>query len=290
MGLSIGFANPPALPIKPADAPKTAAIKPVAAKPAAKLNLPFEEVEITTKDNFNLMGRLYDQTQRGDDEEAAEAPKTKFPLVILLHGLGGNSGDWGTLPYDLVTSGYAVFAMDVRGHGQSIWTARKRRLTWRVFEDKDWNAIPKDVYEVITYFKEGAEDYPQVNPNQVVIMGTSMGANAALIAGSNISSRIPGAVKSVVLISANSGFRSLKTTDAAITYKGPLFVSASQGDPKTFRDSQAIYRWALGAKALKLYKSPEIGMMLLKSQPDLQAAIVAWIKRQMPALSPAAKK
>ena len=40
-------------------------------------------------------------------------------VVVLVHGEKGNQRDWGTLPKKLQDEGYAVVAVDLRGHGQS---------------------------------------------------------------------------------------------------------------------------------------------------------------------------
>ncbi len=40
--------------------------------------------------------------------------------VILIHGLAASVGDWVDLSPDLVNAGYAVYALDLLGHGKSI--------------------------------------------------------------------------------------------------------------------------------------------------------------------------
>src|ERR1044071_9524015 len=44
----------------------------------------------------------------------------KAPGVILLHQRAKDKGSWGSLPAQLVKQGYAVIAIDLRGHGESV--------------------------------------------------------------------------------------------------------------------------------------------------------------------------
>ena len=54
---------------------------------------------------------LYRQTWRPDD-----APRA---VLVLIHGLGEHSGRYGHLAQRFTDAGFAVFAMDLRGHGKS---------------------------------------------------------------------------------------------------------------------------------------------------------------------------
>jgi len=40
-------------------------------------------------------------------------------VVYLLHGLTGQSRDWGSIPGLLSQEGFRVFTFDMRGHGKS---------------------------------------------------------------------------------------------------------------------------------------------------------------------------
>src|SRR3972149_7825523 len=45
------------------------------------------------------------------------------PAVLLLHMLGGSKSDWDSFAKDLQKQGYAVVALDLRGHGPSAGAA-----------------------------------------------------------------------------------------------------------------------------------------------------------------------
>ncbi len=73
-----------------------------------------KEIKTVASDGFNLKSTL-------------TYPKDKtikeFSTVVLLHSLGYNSQWWGNLEQDLLDKGYAVLAIDLRGHGASIYNA-----------------------------------------------------------------------------------------------------------------------------------------------------------------------
>jgi pimeloyl-ACP methyl ester carboxylesterase len=285
--MPLGFASP-AVPIK-TEALQKGIVKPDV-KPAVNMNIPFEEVEIPMPDQLIIIGRLYDPTQKGEDEERdlEKLPKDKYPLVILLHELGGSNADWGTLPYYLVKAGYSVLSVDMRGHGKSIRTSRGKRLTWRALKDNDWLTLPRDVDRMVHFFQENKEDYPQINSSHAALIGAQLGASVAMSAAVDINAYAKNTVGAVVLIDANREFRSIKLSEKIISYTLPLFVAASQTNPQTFSDSQLLYRWALGPKVLRLYKNVGDGTMLVRNQPDLQVAIAQWLKRyyKLPSAAP----
>lgn len=68
------------------------------------------EVTISTADGWRLAGTYYESTL------GREAP-----VILLLHGEGGNRLDWTSgFAKRLQDEGYAVLAVDLRKHGQSV--------------------------------------------------------------------------------------------------------------------------------------------------------------------------
>jgi alpha-beta hydrolase superfamily lysophospholipase len=67
--------------------------------------------------------RIYEQRWTPDGETAA--------VVVIVHGIQEHSGRYAQLAEDLNRHGYAVHAMDLRGHGRS----EGRRLFVRSFEE-----------------------------------------------------------------------------------------------------------------------------------------------------------
>jgi pimeloyl-ACP methyl ester carboxylesterase len=74
----------------------------------------FEQVTLTTVDGVELT--------------AWHSPPRNGAAVILLHGAGGSKESTRRLAEDLVSRGFGVLAVDLRGHGQS--GGRTNRLGW----------------------------------------------------------------------------------------------------------------------------------------------------------------
>ncbi len=89
-------------------------------------------------------------------------PASGAPAIVLLHGGGQTRHAWGSTAAMLAAHGYDVHAVDLRGHGDSAWSAAG---DYR-FDDfrADVEAILADI------------------PRPAVLVGASLGGIAALLA------------------------------------------------------------------------------------------------------------
>lgn len=253
--------------------------------PEAMRNLPYEEVSIPMKDQMVIYGRLYDPSLKPEGEEAEEPPTDeegnytgpKYPLVILLHGLNRDHKTWSDLPASLVKAGYAVFAMDLRGHGKSTVTTRKRRVSWRLFKKEHWLLLSKDVNEVIQYFQKG-EDYPQVDGRTVGLIGEKLGSNVAVYAARDMHD----AVKSMILISPGLDYKGIIPSQAIVDYTNPALLITSQDDIYSYQSTERLYNWLLGHKALQVYKKIGDGSDMLSNRTSLGSQMTEWLVKNMP--------
>src|SRR5271165_4636723 len=103
----------------------------------------------------------------GRGRTAKSAPGSTRP-VILLHGLLLSQEMHRPLAQDLAARGNRVITLDLLGHGQSD----RPRDMWR--------------YSMATYGSQAVALMDHLGLGEAVVMGTSLGANAALeIAASN---------------------------------------------------------------------------------------------------------
>jgi pimeloyl-ACP methyl ester carboxylesterase len=113
-----------------------------------------------------------------------------IPAVLLLHGYGEDRTVWRNFTQQLLGRGWAVMALDLRGHGESK-TRNKLPLQatpeWRT----DAHAFPVDLDPALDWLKAR----PRIDNQKIVIIGVDVGANLALIA----SGRFP-EVRTVVAI------------------------------------------------------------------------------------------
>lgn len=127
------------------------------------------KIEFTTKDKFILVGDLY----------LANSEQNK-PLVICLHSYSMNAQAWKELAQNLREKGYNVLAMDLRGHGRSVYNENLKLKSRFYYKADTWQKLPNDVLESIKYVKN---NYPKINCQDVIIIGADMGAIAGVNAG-----------------------------------------------------------------------------------------------------------
>lgn len=247
--------------------------------------LPYEDVEIATPDRFLLYGKLYDPSQLSDIDpdtlynEADEYVGPMYPLVILLHGMNGTHRDWGDFPALLLEKGYAILALDLRGHGESVYRETGGRISWRAFHKNHWQQAGRDVERIIRYLEKYPEDYPQVDPGRVGLVGAKLGANIAIVAAGRDQGEH---IKSVVVLSPGLDYKGLETSFPIIHYKNPIMIIASRQDTYAFESSELLYRWALGAKAIQLYQNVGNSTDMLRNEPRLKTRIINWLVQHFP--------
>lgn len=102
-------------------------------------------------------------------------------VVVILHGLAGDSGEFGPT-IEALSDDFCVVALDQRGHGQST-----RRPS-----DISRGSYVADVIALIEHVSPG---------NRVHLVGQSMGAHTAMLAAA----KRPDFVDSLVLLEADAG-------------------------------------------------------------------------------------
>ncbi|HET7717772.1 MAG TPA: alpha/beta hydrolase [Bauldia sp.] len=96
------------------------------------------------------------------------------PLVVLVPGLGDLRGEYRFLAPPVAAAGYRVIAMDLRGHGESS-------AAW---PDYATSAIGSDIAALVRHIDAGP----------AVIVGTSMGAGAAVVAAADAPEKVAGLI------------------------------------------------------------------------------------------------
>jgi pimeloyl-ACP methyl ester carboxylesterase len=144
-----------------------------------------------------------------------------IPAVLLLHGYGEDRTIWREFSQQLLNSGWAVMAMDLRGHGDSK-TKNQRPIqaspAWRT----SLHEFPVDLDPALDWLKA----QPRVDNKRIVVIGSDVGANLALIA----SGRFP-EVRTVVAINPNLD-ESLALAGSAQDFqpRSALIVTASAAE------------------------------------------------------------
>jgi len=116
-----------------------------------------------------------------------------FPAVLLLHGFGEDRAVWNDFKKTLLSRGWAVMTLDLRGHGDS-----KTKNGQTIAAASDWRTspheFPLDLDAAITWLKTQT----RINSNKIAVIGVDVGANLALIASGRFQQ-----VRTVVAVNAN---------------------------------------------------------------------------------------
>jgi pimeloyl-ACP methyl ester carboxylesterase len=106
-----------------------------------------------------------------------------IPAVLLLHGFGEDRSVWEPLKQRFLSSGWAVMAVDLRGHGQST-TQNQETIhptpAWRT----DSRQFPLDLEPAVNWLKS----QPRLDGQKIVVIGSDIGADLALLASGRFSS------------------------------------------------------------------------------------------------------
>lgn len=144
-----------------------------------------------------------------------------IPAVLLLHGYGEDRTVWRDFAQQLLGRGWAVMALDLRGHGQSK-TKNQRPIQATAEWRTSAHEFPVDLDPALDWLKARQ----RVDTQKIVVIGVDVGANLALIA----SGRFP-EVRTVVAISPNLA-ESLAMAGSAQDFlpKSALIVVADEAE------------------------------------------------------------
>ena len=221
-----------------------------------------ERVVFTSEDGVLLVGSYY---------KPRIGTSISTPSVILLHMLGMDRSTWDKFAQKLTQNGYAVLSVDLRGHGESIKQAN-HTISYQSFMPKNFKNMTLDVKAAKKYLIEGRK----ANPNQISIIGASIGANLALNYAASDHS-----IKSVILLSPGLNYRGISTLDAIMNYKNPIYIVTAEDDSESAKDSKILCEKITCAENLKIFENTNVhGTDMLSDKmvgSKLQNIILSWL-------------
>lgn len=195
----------------------------------------------------------------------------KYPTVVLLHSLGYSSDDWGDLITDINNAGYAVIAVDLRGHGKSVYDSGFKKKSWVYFKPKAYSKMPSDVVAIINQAPQVSK---KVDLNNLAIVGADIGANTAILAAKDLKKK----PKALVLISLSTTFKGLYVPIAMAEMGAiPILSMASTKDRYSIQQQQALAKYSQGGFYAENYPSGGMGMMMLKTNKTMSQDITKWL-------------
>ena len=207
------------------------------------------------------------------------APKARLaPGILLLHHLGHSAWVFDDLARRLHQEGYAVLAMNLRGHPESE-VRKSGGMSWMRFEMTDFQAMVKDVDAARACLAGQRE----VDPLRLGLIGEQFGAPLALAGGTSE------AFRTAVLLSPPMNERTLKTPESLTAFgERPCLAVASADDPEAEKVLEALKTAAKGRFETVLQPADPsendfgAGMLSDESKKELGERILAFLRETLP--------
>lgn len=213
-----------------------------------------EEITFKTEDGVEIAGNYF------------KPKKEQSPVFLLLHMMPSTKESWNAFASLLQDNGFAVLAIDLRGHGRSI-EKNGTRLDYKEFEDPQHRESIKDI-AAAKLFLAGKKD---VDISRLAIAGASIGANLALWQAS-----LDKDVKLLILLSAGMNYRGIQAAQLAPEYFGPVYMLASEGDTNAAKSSRELLDYFPGDKKLEIINGNSHGTNMFLSESGLMDKLVVW--------------
>lgn len=210
-----------------------------------------EKIALTTSDGVQLAAVFY----------APESLNAAPDVLILVHEAYRDRSTWDDFRTAALENGYAVVALDLRGHGQSGGDL--------VFDE----TMDHDIDAVLDWIRAS----PDLNDDRIAIAGASLGANLALRAGA----RHP-QINTVVRLSPGMMLWEIGIENTILDYgRRPVLLVVSEGDAYPAQSVQRLNELGMGYDKVVIYPGAGHGTEMIRSQPDLTPLMFSWFEQTM---------
>lgn len=214
-----------------------------------------QDVDLTGADGTNLKATYLSPGQPG-------------PAMLLVHQCNMDRTSWSGIAAQLVDAGVHVLTLDLRGFGDSAGPPM-REVGFPAFMQQ----APGDVDVAFDYLvaQEG------VDTERVAAGGASCGAMLT----ADLAARRD--VEALMLLSG-------PPSEAAVAHMASspdiaVFAAAATGDTVTPGVADALQGAVDGSghprSTAKIYDGPEHGLPMFDKNPDLEPALVSWLKAEL---------
>jgi len=145
-------------------------------------------------------------------------------LIVIVHGAGEHSGRYGSVAETLVQDGYAVYALDHRGHGRSDGP--------RALIDR----LDRAVADLDRLVSEALAEHPAL---PVFVLGHSVGGTIAVRYALGHQDRLTGMILSGPLLAIEAG-APLRFAGRALSVVAPTLPSIGVDPALVSRDPQVV--------------------------------------------------
>ena len=225
-------------------------------------------VRLTTADDVGISAAFY------------ASGTNPVPGIILIHSFGKTREEWAAFVPMLQRAGFAVLALDLRGHGES-----NRRLTGQGPQSVDYhNFAPRDFQDMLLDIDiafNWLTAQSGVDRNRIAIVGAGLGANVALrYAAFNED------VAAFLLLSPGMIYQDVRVDDVIgkVGHR-PLQIAVSQFDGYSFESSKRLIELRkqagdiVSTNDLTVCSGSLQGVDMLGGVKQLPGVCIEWLRR-----------
>lgn len=174
-----------------------------------------QRIVLTTKDGVNVVGDYY----------APQPSKKKAPCAILIHMYPATRTSWQPLVPSLHAAGFAVFAYDIRGTGESIGPKEKERYLKRWYSDRDGEHF-SNAYQDTVAAADWLTARAECDATRTILIGASVGCSISI----DVAAR-DGRAVGVICLSPGVNYMGLDSRKHIRKMKGrPVLLVAPQAE------------------------------------------------------------
>ncbi len=213
-----------------------------------------ERVDFTTDDGVEIVG------------DYTHVDRSRF-AGILLHAIPATRQSFSGLTKQLARAGWSTLAIDLRGHGDSLNSA-KGKLDYQAFSETDHQATVFDVVAASRFLESKGFDQ-----SHQFLVGASIGANLALQFLSEHRE-----VRAAVLLSPGLNYHGLQAEPLLRDDIGEqVMLVATEEDAYAFQTVTALHAKAKRSE-LVTYPIGGHGTEIFDRQSTLIPQLISWLK------------
>ena len=218
-----------------------------------------QAVSFTTYDGQTIHADYY--PRKGDESGA--------PIAILLHMYRSDRTAFAPLIDPLHRAGFAVLALDLRGHGDSA-TNETRSLV-EIGDTAFFRSMTDDVRAAYNWLAE----QPGVDRSRFALVGASIGASIAIEYAADDKS-----VDALVLLSPGTDYLGLNSETPLRSIKGRQILMLAADNGKEKEALKTLKAAAPGADA-DVVKGDYHGTHMFGKTPDIEQRIANYLKHNV---------
>lgn len=192
-----------------------------------------------------------------DLNESAQRPA---PAVVLVGMLGHSRDDWQAIGQRLADARITTLAIDLPG--AVVPDSPGALVSWA-----------DDIRGAVAFLSSR----PETRPGAIGVLGASLGASLAVLAGSEDAQ-----IRALALVSPVTDYRGLRIEGPLRLFGArPAYLVASRLDTYSARSARELARNGPGPREVQMAEYPGAGTVLLTREPDLVRLIIEWFQRTL---------